>query len=68
MITKTETFWLPFISMLNVVKFSFRMPFARRHFSHVVCGELLYIIGGFGNFRVHECNMFWYDCVKGKVK
>ncbi|KAF5292545.1 hypothetical protein FQR65_LT01691 [Abscondita terminalis] len=37
------------------------LPFVRRHFESCICGNYLYIIGGTGNFRVIQHNMFWYN-------
>ncbi|KAF2881276.1 hypothetical protein ILUMI_24895 [Ignelater luminosus] len=37
------------------------MPFARRHFQSCIVENCLYIIGGTGNYRILQENMFSYD-------
>lgn len=43
-----------------------QLPFARRHFESCVSGSYLYIVGGTGNYRIVQQNMFWYNCVEDK--
>ncbi|KAF5278010.1 hypothetical protein FQA39_LY18420 [Lamprigera yunnana] len=42
------------------------LPFVRRHFESCICDNYLYIIGGTGNFRVIQSNMFWYHYKEDK--
>lgn len=41
------------------------MPYKRRHFESCICGNYLYIIGGTGEFRAIQDNMFWYNYKEG---
>ncbi|KAI4462477.1 kelch protein [Holotrichia oblita] len=38
-----------------------KMPFGRRHFESCIVDNTICIIGGTGNFRVLQDNMFWYN-------
>lgn len=43
------------------------MPFLRRNCKAVVCGEIAYLIGGYGRYRTNRGNtMFFYNCVNGE--
>lgn len=42
------------------------LPFPRRHFETCMVGDILYIVGGTGVFRVIQENMFWYNYKEDK--
>lgn len=44
----------------------FRLPVSRRHFECAVVNDCVYIIGGVGNFRIVQENIFFYDFKSGK--